>query len=111
MFHARSPLQPLTLTPLQLFYDKRYSGTPMHNPEFGALATAMGARGLRVDQLDALPATMRDFLFNEPDVPALLNVVCEVDEHVLPMVPAGYALDKCLHWQGRQAAAAAAGKV
>jgi thiamine pyrophosphate-dependent acetolactate synthase large subunit-like protein len=31
-----------------LFYDGRYSGTPMVNPDFAQLATAMGGKGLTV---------------------------------------------------------------
>jgi hypothetical protein len=36
---------------------------------------------------------VREFLFDAPDTPTLLNAVCEADEHVYPMVPAGRALD------------------
>jgi hypothetical protein len=39
---------------------------------------------------------MREFLFSDPHKPTLLNAVCEVDEHVYPMVPAGHALDACI---------------
>ena len=80
-----------------LFYDKRYSGTPMVNPDFAQLAAAMGARGLTAVTEAELPGAMQDFLFGgDPSQPALLNAVCEVDEHVYPMVPAGYGLDECI---------------
>jgi acetolactate synthase I/II/III large subunit len=80
-----------------LFYDKRYSGTPMVNPDFAQLANAMGGRGLTVTTEAELPGVMADFLFGgDPNQPALLNAVCEVDEHVYPMVPAGHALDECI---------------
>ena len=37
---------------------------------------------------------MKEFLFADPNVPTLLNAVCEADEHVYPMVPAGHGLDE-----------------
>ena len=89
---------PLTL-PHQwqdLFYESRYSGTEMMNPDFALLATAMGGRGLTVTTEADLPAVMADFLWNGPNTPTLLNAVCDPDEHVYPMVPAGSALDKCI---------------
>ena len=33
-----------------------------------------------------LPAVMREFLFADPNVPVLLNAICEADDHVYPMV-------------------------
>lgn len=90
-----------------LFYDGRYSGTPMVNPDFAELARAMGARGMTVTTEAALPAVMRDFLFGgPPDQPALLNAVCEADEHVYPMVPAGHGLDECIVSRQRRPGAA-----
>jgi acetolactate synthase I/II/III large subunit len=76
-----------------LFYDSRYSGsTEMFNPDFAALARAMGGKGLSLSTEAELGAVMREFLFADPDVPTILNAVCEADEHVFPMVPAGHAL-------------------
>ena len=68
----------------------------MHNPDFAKLADAMGGRGLTCATEADLPAAMADFLFAQPDTPVLLNAICDADEHVYPMVPAGYALDKCI---------------
>lgn len=34
-----------------LFYAGRYSGTPMVNPDFAALAKAMGCKGLTVSRV------------------------------------------------------------
>ena len=75
-----------------LFYNSRYSGTEMQNPDFAQLANAMGGKGLTVDRDADLEATVREFLFADPDVPTILNAVCETDEHVFPMVPAGNGL-------------------
>lgn len=77
-----------------LFYKGRYCATPMVNPDFAALATAMGAKGLTTSSEADLEAVMREFLFADPDVPTVLNAVCETDEHVFPMVPAGHALNE-----------------
>lgn len=75
-----------------LFYDARYSGTPMVNPDFAQLATAMGAKGMTVTKEEDLSRVIKEFLFADPDVPTVLNAVCEADEHVYPMVPAGNGL-------------------
>ena len=76
-----------------LFYDSRYSATEMVNPDFAALAVAMGAKGLTTSSESDLETVMREFLFADPEIPTVLNAICETDEHVFPMVPAGHALD------------------
>lgn len=73
-----------------LFYEERYSGTPMVNPRFDKLAEAMGVKGLYVDKESDLEAVMKEFL--EHDGPVLLEAKVEKDEHVYPMVPAGKGL-------------------
>jgi acetolactate synthase-1/2/3 large subunit len=75
-----------------LFYNSRYSGTEMYNPDFAQLARGMGAKGLTLEKEEDLERVIREFLFDDPDVPTLLNAVCETDEHVFPMVPAGNGL-------------------
>ncbi|KAI8621899.1 acetolactate synthase [Chytriomyces sp. MP71] len=73
-----------------LFYDKRYSGTTMQNPDFVKFAESMNCVGLRAVTKEELPAKMAEFLAtNEP---VILEAVVEKDEHVYPMVPAGKAL-------------------
>ncbi|KAJ3154281.1 Acetolactate synthase, mitochondrial [Geranomyces variabilis] len=73
-----------------LFYDKRYSGTTMHNPDFVKLAESMGCKGLRARTMEELPAVMAEFLAT--DEPVILDAVVCKHEHVYPMVPAGKAL-------------------
>ena len=68
-----------------LFYSSRYSGTEMVNPDFAHLAQAMGGKGLTVRTEAELAAVMKEFLEADPDVPTILNAVCEADEHVYPM--------------------------
>ncbi|KAJ3104649.1 Acetolactate synthase, mitochondrial [Phlyctochytrium planicorne] len=73
-----------------LFYDKRYAGTQMCNPDFVKFAESMNCKGLRVSSMEDLPRVMKEFL--ETDEPVILDAIVEKDEHVLPMVPAGKAL-------------------
>jgi acetolactate synthase-1/2/3 large subunit len=73
-----------------LFYDKRYSGTKMRNPDFVKFAESMGCVGIRVKTKEELPAKMKEFL--ECKEPVIMDCVVEKDEHVYPMVPAGKAL-------------------
>merc|ERR1719263_862950 len=71
-----------------LFYDQRYSATKMHNPCFAEVATAMGAKGLKCDKVEDMDAVFREFLSHKGG-PVVLDLICEVEEHVYPMVPAG----------------------
>jgi acetolactate synthase-1/2/3 large subunit len=73
-----------------LFYDKRYSGTQMKNPDFVKFAESMGCVGLRVTTKEELPTMMKKFL--ECTEPVIMDCVVDKDEHVFPMVPAGKAL-------------------
>ncbi|KAK9711640.1 Acetolactate synthase, mitochondrial [Basidiobolus ranarum] len=73
-----------------LFYEERYSGTVMHNPDFVKLAEAMGCRGMRCDNMKDLPGKIKEFL-ECPD-PVVFDARVDKAEHVYPMVPAGKAL-------------------
>ncbi|KAJ1529070.1 Acetolactate synthase, mitochondrial, partial [Nowakowskiella sp. JEL0078] len=73
-----------------LFYDKRYSGTVMRNPDFVKFAESMGCLGLRVKTAEELPEVMAKFLATKE--PVILDAVVEKHEHVYPMVPAGKGL-------------------
>lgn len=75
-----------------LFYEKRYSGTPMTNPDFVKLAEAMGAKGIRAKTAEELPAAMKEFLEYDGSRPVLLECFVDKEEHVYPMIPAGAAL-------------------
>ena len=74
-----------------LFYEERYSHTEMHNPDFKALAEAMGVKGVRCDSKAQLPAKMAELL--EHDGPAVGDFLVEKHEHVYPMMPAGQTAD------------------
>ncbi|ORX72124.1 putative acetolactate synthase [Linderina pennispora] len=83
-----------------LFYEQRYSHTPMRNPDFVKLAEAMGVRGLKVTNLNDLPAAMEEFL-KEPG-PVMLEAVVDATEHVYPMAPGGKALHEMVLGTGQK---------
>jgi len=70
-----------------LFYEKRYSNTTLERKtDFPALAKAFGAAGNTACTLDELS----DALKNAPDdTPCLIECKIDVNEKVLPMIPAG----------------------
>ncbi|KAJ2592585.1 Acetolactate synthase, mitochondrial [Coemansia sp. RSA 1722] len=83
-----------------LFYDKRYSHTPMRNPDFVKLAEAMGVRGMKVTNLNDLPAAIEEFL-REPG-PVMLEAVVDAAEHVYPMAPGGKPLHEMVLGNGQK---------
>ncbi|MDR1779724.1 MAG: biosynthetic-type acetolactate synthase large subunit [Tannerella sp.] len=75
----------------ELFWNERYSFTPMDNPDFVAVAKAyrMGARA--VSSRDELDDAIREMLDYQGGYLLVANV--ERDGMVYPMVPAGKSLD------------------
>ncbi len=71
----------------ELFFDCRYSQTPMLNPDFVALAAAYGIAGQEVSCREELDGAIAEMLAHKGSY--LLNVnVCEKGM-VFPMIPAG----------------------
>lgn len=70
-----------------LFYDGRYAGTPLQNPDFGFIAKAYGIAYLRVTEKEQVAAALRQ----AADHPGafMVEFVCDPSEIVLPMVPSG----------------------
>jgi acetolactate synthase-1/2/3 large subunit len=71
----------------QLFFDRRYSAVEMTNPDFIKLAEAYAIPAHRVSRCCDVEAAART-MWDTPG-PYLLEVVCEKEENVFPMVPAG----------------------
>ncbi len=71
---------------LDLFYDARYSHTRMTNPDFIALAKAMGVHAIRCHTAAELPEKMKELLEYDESKPVLLECLVESAEHVFPMV-------------------------
>ena len=71
----------------QLFFDNRYSFVELQNPDFITIAKGFGIAGHTVSDRAELSDSL-DTLLNS-DKPYLLEIVCEKEENVFPMVPAG----------------------
>lgn len=68
----------------------------MKNPDFVMLAQALGAKGIRCETIDELPAKMKEFLEYDGSKPIVMECLVETNEHVFPMVAAGKALHEYL---------------
>ena len=78
----------------QLFYEKRYSSTPMRAPDFVKLAEAYGAVGLRATKPEEVVPVIQKAL--ETPKPVIMDFRVEPEECVMPMVPAGKAMHEML---------------
>jgi pyruvate dehydrogenase (quinone) len=72
-------------------------GTVLHNPDFAAVAEAIGMRGIRVEKAGDVDAAVQD-AFAQPG-PVLLDVVTNPDEIAIPPKPTleqgwGFAIAK-----------------
>lgn len=87
-----------------LFYDGRLSSVDLSGgiPDFVMLAEAMGCVGLRVELPSEVPAIIEKAI-GITDRPVVIDVVCDPDEMVFPMVPAGGSnSDIVLNMEGLQ---------
>jgi acetolactate synthase-1/2/3 large subunit len=78
----------------QLFYERRYSATPMTDPDFVKLADAYGAVGLRATKPEEVEPVIREAL--DTPRPVIMDFRVEPEECVMPMVPAGKAMHEML---------------
>jgi acetolactate synthase-1/2/3 large subunit len=78
----------------QLFYEKRYSATPMTAPDFVKLAEAYGAVGLRATKPEEVVPVIQQAL--DTPKPVVMDFRVEPEECVMPMVPAGKAMHEML---------------
>lgn len=78
-----------------IFYDERRSETYLgKSPDFVKLAESYGAHGARISEPNEIAPKFEEAL--ECGKPAVLDIIIDPDEHVLPMVPAGGKLDQML---------------
>jgi len=78
-----------------LFYKKRYSYTHLADvPDFVKLAEAYGALGIRVKKKNEVRPAIEKAIGTDKTV--LIDFVVDPEENVLPMVPAGEAIDKMI---------------
>ncbi|MFQ5943217.1 MAG: biosynthetic-type acetolactate synthase large subunit [Anaerolineales bacterium] len=71
----------------EFFFERRYTATPMHNPDFVKLAEAHGLAGLRVEERGQVEDAVR-WAQQEPGT-ALIDFRVKQEDIVYPMVPAG----------------------
>ncbi len=79
----------------QLFYKKRYSGVRLpHVPDFVKLAEAYGAVGIRVTKKSEVRPAIQKAI--ETNNTVIVDFIVDEEENVLPMVPAGEAINKMI---------------
>lgn len=74
----------------QLFFDKRYSGTIIENPDFVAIAKGYSIESVKISERDQLDGAL-DTMLNHKGA-YLLEVVVEQEENVFPMIETGAAV-------------------
>ncbi|OHD54557.1 MAG: acetolactate synthase, large subunit, biosynthetic type, partial [Spirochaetes bacterium GWF1_49_6] len=89
----------------ELFYNRRYSGVLMEKhknneskgeyyPDFVKVAEAYGCWGKRITKPSEIPGALKEMI--DYNGPAVLDVLIEKEENVLPMVPAGASLTQMI---------------
>jgi len=78
----------------QMFFGRRYSGTPISGPDYVKLAGAYGITGLRVTAKNDVAAVLERA--RQIDGPVLIDFHVEGEENVYPMVPAGGSISEML---------------
>jgi acetolactate synthase-1/2/3 large subunit len=78
----------------ELFFEERYSETPMKNPDFIKIADAYGISGKTVSERDDLDAAISEMLNTKGAY--LLEVKVEKKGMVYPMIPAGTCVTNIL---------------
>jgi acetolactate synthase-1/2/3 large subunit len=76
----------------ELFFERRYCATKLHNPDFAKVAEAYGARGMTITDKADVGDAIRELLASEIFTVADFHV--EPEENVYPMVAVGKALDE-----------------
>jgi acetolactate synthase-1/2/3 large subunit len=74
----------------EFFYDRRYSATPMRNPDFLKIAEAHGLTGIRVTNRSEVEEAVNKAEATEGTV--VIDFSVEKEDLVYPMVPTGAAL-------------------
>jgi len=78
----------------QIFFEGRYSGTPLLGPDFAKVAEAYGISGLKVtEKAQVVPAIEQAI---EIDGPALIDFRIVQEENVYPMVAPGTAIHEMI---------------
>ena len=78
----------------QLFFEGRYSGTPLLGPDFAKVAEAYGISGLTVTEKDQVVPAIEQAM--EIDGPFLIDFQIVREENVYPMVAPGSAIHEMI---------------
>lgn len=76
----------------QLFFDRRYAFTEMHNPDFLTIAKGYHVAGMKVNERDVLNEQLNTWL-NDPGS-YLLECIVSREENVFPMVEMGASVSE-----------------
>lgn len=71
----------------ELFYNRRYSHTPITAPDFVKLAEAYDAEGYRAEKPEDIEPVLKQAI--ESSKPVIIDFIVEPEENVMPMVPPG----------------------
>jgi acetolactate synthase-1/2/3 large subunit len=78
----------------EIFYQRRYSATPLKNPDFVKVAQGYGVKGIRVKKKTSVKKAIKEILASKESVVA--DFWIEEEENVFPMVPAGEAINRMI---------------
>ncbi len=78
----------------ELFYDRRYSGTPLKNPDFVKIAQGYGIKGMKIKKVTEVKKAVKEILQFKGSVFA--DFWIHEEENVFPMVPAGEAINRMI---------------
>lgn len=78
----------------ELFYDRRYSGTILENPDFVKVAKGYKVKGLKITKPGEIKKAVKTILSYKG--PVVADFWVEEEENVFPMVPAGEAINRMI---------------
>ena len=78
----------------ELFFEKRYSFTPITSPDYEKLGESYGIKARRISRSQELFSAMEEMFDTEG--PYLLEVVVEKEDNVFPMIPPGASVSDML---------------
>ena len=78
----------------ELFYNERYSSTPLVNPDFTTIASAYGIKSRLVNEREELDGAIGEMLADDKSFLLIVNV--DMKELIYPMIPAGSSVTNIL---------------
>lgn len=76
----------------ELFFNKRYAQTKMHNPDFIQIAKGYGIKGKQVSKREDLSISLTTML--QHDGPFILEVKVKKENNIFPMITTGASVDE-----------------